>query len=1502
MSKKLAILIQLVLLVATGISYSQTKSAFSGDPAKFRTELTAFMGPNLKPEQLTNLSTFLVRWDSAAFSNATMKKIIDVSSLLSARLMRPVPHFNDFLLTLNYFIEYKHDISSFTNWLKGVSEIAVNQKFTNDNIDKYFKNSSSMIKDNVLCESGSVKWKVKNTTLKFLHDTAIYVTVSKATFTCYSQKDSTELYDVTGTYYPKTQIFSGKKGIITWEKAGYSRKDVFAELTDYSIDMVKSSFTIDSARLTYSTYFKEPVLGSLTDRAVSFSNKAKANYPRFETYKKEFRIKKMYAGVNYEGGLTFEGANVKGTGKNAIPAKITLFRNDTLYLKISSKEFLFSKGGLTSMEASMSLYLDKDSIYHSNLGFSYFAETKQVNLFRTNNPVSKSPYFDSFHNLDMYFEYLSWNMNESKIVLSRARGASMGQAKFESSSFFNSEYFLQLMGLDDYHPLNRLTKFAEWFYSQTFPVSEFAKWLDKPEEAVTGLCIDMATKGFVFYDRVNNEVTIKKKTRDFLDSYAKKKDYDIITILSETKAPTDNAVLDLKKFGLTVNGVSGFLLSDSQKIKIYPYNKQLVIGKNRSLAFDGIVEAGLFTVYGHKFSFSYDTFKIRLQKIDSIKISVETEKKDILGNPIIKDVENLIQLGSAELYIDNPDNKSGLKSLKQYPIINATTYSYIFYDKIPGLEGIYKQKDFYFKVDPFTYENIDHYTNQDMNLSGEFVAGNILKPMKQYLVIQENNSLGFNMNIPPEGIEVYGNRGVLYNALTMSNKGLVGTGTLKHLTSISKSEEFKFFPDSMITQATTFNIEKDTSGLLPILSSQDVAIKWLTQKDEWNVTNATGKTFNMFENGTTLDGKLALLPSKLNGTGVINSSDSRITSKLFSFTSNAIKADTADYNLKSTTTSGYSFIAENANTDINFDRKMAHFRLNTDSSVVKFPEIQYICTMTDFTYNMDNRVLSMEQKGKSSSELLIADNLLKLDFTRLDKPTFFSTNNLSDTVTFSSWKGSYHLDQEYIEADNINYIRVADALIQPENGKIIINRRAKIQQLQNALVAVNNKHILHSAKIDIESTKRYSGSGVYDYTGDDKEIEHINFPVLEVDTLTTYARGYIAPSLKFMLNPAFTFTGDVALSARADNLTFTGAAGILNDCKTLESYSIKFKSQIDPKNVMIPIHDKPRDINDNLVFSGSYINIDSIHIYPAFLSAQKSWTDIPIVNSDGWLYYEKSKGRYLITSLEKLIDHTLPGNMISFDKNYCILSGEGNINFGAKLDLVKFTSAGRVTHSLDSGKVNIDAILALDFHFSTEALRIMADEIRFMPSLKPVNLNTDLNNKGMKDLLGVNVASQLKEEMDLFGSSKNLPKEFTYKLLLNDVKLFWNEATSSFRSSGKIGIGFIGPQPVNVYVDGFIEIQRRRSGDMIDIYLKADGSTWYYFSYFKGVMMTQSGNNNFNSIIAKTKQNDRKDPESSLKISYTYMIAVEDRLGRFLQRMSNNKPEDDSGNPDGLIK
>ena len=90
-------------------------------------------------------------------------------------------------------------------------------------------------------------------------------------------------------------------------------------------------------------------------------------------------------------------------------------------------------------------------------------------------------------------------------------------------------------------------------------------------------------------------------------------------------------------------------------------------------------------------------------------------------------------------------------------------------------------------MDPYTYENIDHFNVEDMNLSGEFVGGNILKPTRQYLIILENNSFGFNMTIPKEGIELYGGKARLFDTINMSNMGLVGSGILKHLTSTTNS-------------------------------------------------------------------------------------------------------------------------------------------------------------------------------------------------------------------------------------------------------------------------------------------------------------------------------------------------------------------------------------------------------------------------------------------------------------------------------------------------------------------------------------------------------------------------------------------------------------------------------------------------------------------------------------------------------------------------------------------
>ncbi len=182
MLKKLVILSFISWVLLPVVLLSQTKTPFSGDPAKYKDELTTFMGPNLNDVQKANL----IKWDSLAFNKEDMTRIIDLTSQFYGRGMRPVPHFNDLLVTLNTFIISKSESDILGSWLTGLSEIVFNPRLNNESIDRYVKNTSLMIKSNILAETSSIRWKVKDSKLKFLHDTVFYVEIKNATLTCYS--------------------------------------------------------------------------------------------------------------------------------------------------------------------------------------------------------------------------------------------------------------------------------------------------------------------------------------------------------------------------------------------------------------------------------------------------------------------------------------------------------------------------------------------------------------------------------------------------------------------------------------------------------------------------------------------------------------------------------------------------------------------------------------------------------------------------------------------------------------------------------------------------------------------------------------------------------------------------------------------------------------------------------------------------------------------------------------------------------------------------------------------------------------------------------------------------------------------------------------------------------------------------------------------------------------------------------------------------------------------
>jgi hypothetical protein len=228
--------------------------------------------------------------------------------------------------------------------------------------------------------------------------------------------------------------------------------------------------------------------------------------------------------------------------------------------------------------------------------------------------------------------------------------------------------------------------------------------------------------------------------------------------------------------------------------------------ENRSFQFDGKVDAGLFTFYGRNFFFNYNDFRVNLQNVDSVSLNVLTGELDNYGNHLSRKVTNVIEHLTGDVQIDRPDNKSGRKHLHQYPKFESRENSFVYYQNKNIEGGVYPRKSFYFEVYPFVIDSLDHLLKSSVNFKGKFQSSGILPPIEQQLKLQKDYSLGFQFNPGPDGIPVYEGKGTLFADIKLNNNGLRGSGKLNYLTSVTTSNDFKFYPDSMNTQSDEFTI------------------------------------------------------------------------------------------------------------------------------------------------------------------------------------------------------------------------------------------------------------------------------------------------------------------------------------------------------------------------------------------------------------------------------------------------------------------------------------------------------------------------------------------------------------------------------------------------------------------------------------------------------------------------------------------------------------------------
>ena len=1480
-----------LLCICSFHSNGQAIKNFTGDPVKFAEEMRSFIEETDRKEGEKVMDEFEKEWTANKFTPVQQEAIYRTANAMLRKRMKAVPDFKNYIMALTSFARSTQNQQSFTSWQTSLDKLLLMPPrfFAN-----YMITCNNLFASNALYQSASTNWHSNNKDYSFDFDSLPKIIFPKLFLICSSKGDSSVIYDTKGVLYPTKQLFYGEGGKVDWTRAGWDQKVVYANLGNYVVDVTGSDFSADSAQFFFSTYFPKPLIGKYTDKILANATADNASYPRFVSYENGLEIKQIVPDVDYKGGFSLVGNRMIGSGTTDENATITFYRNKKPFMIFASRNISVRKEKLTSDNASVTIRFENDSIYHPSVTFKYIVADREIAIIRGEDGKSKSPYFDSFHQVDMYFDGLYWKIDDPIIDLKMISGAGESKATFESSNYFRKLRFMKMQGLSSVHPLFTIKQYCEKHDTKVVPVEGLASEMKLAPGEVRQLLISLSDQGMVTYDGVEDNAYVKDRLFYYLLANVGKTDYDVIQFESIINAKP-NASINLLNFEITLRGLAPITLSDSQNVVIYPTDMEVKLGKNRNFTFGGRVHAGRFDFFGKKFSFDYQNFKINLDNVDSLRLKVESNDPndvDDYGKRKLVPVRSVLENITGDLIIDFQGNKSGLHDYPNYPIFNSKKDSYVNYDKPYIQEGVYTRDKFFFHLDPFTIDSLDNFSKSGLRFDGEFVSAGIFPDFRDTLRLQPDLSLGLVRETGDAGWSAYGGKGKFTSTVKLSNEGLHGDGKIDYLTSVSTSKDFLFLPDSMNSNVEKFVNRKEKLGGVefPDVKAETVYEHWEPYHDVMYITQRD-KELSMYEGQSTMKGGLQLKPTGMTGSGMMAFAASELEANLFKYKLNSFDADTSDFRLASDNTAALAFSTKNVNSHIDFTKRVGEFKSNGGGSYVSFPLNQYICYIDQFKWYMDQAEIELSSDKNQSQASDTSQSSLSL--TGSD---FISVEPRQDSLHFLAPFARYSLKDYLIKAEKVALIQTADASVIPDSGKVVVERYAKMRTFRDARIIANNTtkyHTIYNATVDVLGKKKYQGSGDYDYIDENKIKHHFHFDEIGVDTtIQTYADGQLQDTSGFPLSPQFMFKGNIHLAAAQEYLTFNGFAKPNFQCSLIQQNWIRFKGAVNPANVSIPVSGPVTDDGSKLASAIAQTS-DSTGIYAAFMMPKRKASDLEIISADGVLFYDKASSQFRITTPEKLEKPGIAGNYLSLDDKKCLVNGEGKLNFGSDFGQLKFQTVGSVLNNLNNDSTSFDILAAIDFFFNDDALKVLADQLSTNASLQATqDVGRGTYEHGLVELAGKEKADKYIAELNLYGSFKKVPEELRHTLFISELKMVWNNESRSYRSTGTIGISNIDKTNVNRRVKGIVEVVHKRTGDVLNIYLEPENGTWYYFSYSRGLLQAISSNTAFNDAINKVKPDKRVNKEKD-KPDLEYMLSTDRAVKNFLRKMQPAQEEEE---------
>jgi len=1500
---------------------------FSNEKEEFIKQLNEFLAASRMVqvvktgEEITNL------WQSGKFNEEQKQLLIATCQVMGQKRYRPSPHFEHTLDML--IMAQRRGLSP-----EQITSLLQTTKTTYEKIDdknktsRYIGNLMVFFKYNSLYTNGFYSLKIKsNSKYLFryadegkLEDTATYNKPPKENFNDFDNElspatsnveykapsgepeepqpalagpiidfqlatikfesgfDSSTLKQTKGAYMFNTGVFVGEGGNFDWSAAGLPKGSVYCEVKKYNFNVKYQAFTASNVMLYYPGKLEATVLGVMEYRSIRKNKFEEPKYPRFKSYYAESVFKDVKPLYEYLGGFSLEGRKINSSSVYGGKALLKIKQKDkatgqsTLPVRMVSNRFEFLDSAVVTESANISIYFGADSITHPSCRVVYNHNKKELRLYKDKGRFRECPFINSYQNVEIMADMLVYNLDKEKIDFYIIAGKTQVPALFESTDMFLQKRFSDIQGLFNYHPLAIVAAYAKKTGFNEFNVYDVAQDTKIGVNGLKSGLLSASNQGYMEYNPSNGEIKVKEKLWHYVNSAKGKKDFDVMSIPS-VAPPRYNGSLNLATKELNVFGCEVFSLADSLGVYVQPRNKELKIIDNRDVEFDGRLNAGNFQIYGTKFKFEYDDFKVDMNSIDSLELrpgvdpkakkTSKDDKKHV--NRLYGQDKNAPQQianpGKGVVYINKPDNKSGKKKMTQYPILEINSPLYIYFNKKEVLRGVYDTR-VYFKIPPFKIDSSNSSNASSIAFKGTFVSDSIFPSFKEKLGVRPDKSLGFEHKTPEEGYKLYNGLGKFFGTISLDYKGLRGKGEIKYLTTSIKSDDFIFYQDSVIARGKSIEIKEGKLGELEIPDANIAAFKmrWYPNRDSLYIISTKNHNFRLYKNTVTLEGSMILTSKGTFGKGYIQMVGARAEAEQYKFNIDNFEGRNGFFEVKSTNPIKPHVSCKNVKFDFQMKKRKVEFQpeLEGDASN-SFPYVMYKTSIPKAVWDIEKKIVVMDAS-------IDVDN---------SKSMFYSTLPTQDSLNFTGRHAEYSITKQRLIIDGVPFIRVADAEVTPDSNRVIILENANMRALKNAIVVVdtlNKYHTLRKGNIKIVGRKEYSGDGIYQYVNILNDTIPIKFdqfefaPVL-VDAegkklkekqVQTVSGGTIPDERPIKIASGVLYRGGTYMYANKPVLEFKGEIKL--DLKNNKNTDwMKYETKGDDKELVIDVRNA-KDRDGYPLVTGLFIDENTSELYSAFVGLKRNENDKEVLGATGMLNFLDITKEFKIGPQDKLDGKTYEGNVFVYNDNLNSVTYEGKLKLTSVPDkdfLLTASALGK--GKLDSNHFEFDAFVALDVSLEPKALKLMGETLH--KRVEDLGLPEATEDKlKLVSKLADAAGNKAAVDYDKATSSKYLPISQVVPALaksinIEDINLNWSKNHQAFYSVGKLAINSINGINVNGKLDGCLEVKKTPNGEIVTLYIEGSPDSWYFFTFDEekrcGVLSSQEGFDNL--VLAKAK-------------------------------------------------